>query len=135
MGKLTPLELEMKRQLCSNYELASFIGVSYKTVSRWVCGNTEPTAAHKKQIAQYLGIKPCKLWPNLWDMEDLEKQYEVLKHRLMCYHYKAPRFASLCSQLAVISVKLYIRTIKRKKKEEGPDPYILPQSMHESLSC
>jgi len=130
----TPLDYEMKHQTCSNYELATYLGVSDKSVSRWRTGDAEPTAAHKKQIAQYLGIKVWTLWPHLWKMEDLEEQYESLKIRLACYHYKDPRFATLCSQLAAISVKLYIRTIKRKK-EEGPDPYIIPQSMRESLSC
>ena len=129
----TPLDYEMKHQFCSNYELANYLGVSEKSVSRWRTGDAEPTAAHKKQIAQYLGVKVWTLWSNIWKIEDLEEQYESLKNRLACYHYKDPRFATLCSRLAAIGVKLYIRAVKRKKKEEGPDPYIIPTQMEPYL--
>lgn len=49
----------------SNDAIASALGVSRRTVSRWRCGNHGPTTYEADRIAvRYLGVHPVALWPD-----------------------------------------------------------------------
>ena len=127
------LSTEMFKQGCSIPELAKACNVSETTVIKWRSGETEPTAANKKLIAQYLAVKPYYLWPDMWKLPDISEEYDNINRKIMLSNYKADysRFQILCRRRAALSVKLYTRDRRKMRTFDSGinDSYVLPSDI------
>ena len=129
----TLLSAEMFKQGCTIPELAKVCNVSESTVYKWRIGEIEPTAANKKQIAQYLAVKPYSLWPAMWKLPDISEEYDSVNQRIMLYNYKADysRFQDLCRRRAALSVKLYVRNRRKMRTFNSvTDDYCTPYNIN-----